>query len=142
MFTITGQHLICLLRSSGYLSKDAVTWCGLHLQKVTFGEVTSEAQNDGTFFDGIVGMGLGATTSNTRPLFQQFWDQGLLPDNVFSFYLQSRSGTATGELVLGGIDPSHYTGPIGTRSCLGDICSSAPDLSQSMRRSIRSSARS
>ncbi|CEO96547.1 Peptidase A1 domain-containing protein [Plasmodiophora brassicae] len=99
-------------QSSGYLSKDAVTWCGLHLQKVTFGEVTSEAQNDGTFFDGIVGMGLGATTSNTRPLFQQFWDQGLLPDNVFSFYLQSRSGTATGELVLGGIDPSHYTGPI------------------------------
>merc|ERR1739848_957592 len=35
-------------------------------------------------------------------------NSGKLPEPVFAFYLGS--GGAKGELVLGGVDPSHYTG--------------------------------
>lgn len=38
-------------------------------------------------------------------------DQGLVPEPVFSFWLNRNDPSGPGgELVLGGVDPSHYTG--------------------------------
>ena len=45
------------------------------------------------------------------PPFQSMVDQGLVPEPVFSFWLNRNNPAGPGgELVLGGVDPSHYTG--------------------------------
>lgn len=45
------------------------------------------------------------------PPFQNMVQQGLVPEPVFSFWLNRNDPSGPGgELVLGGVDPSHYTG--------------------------------
>lgn len=45
------------------------------------------------------------------PPFQNMVEQGLVPEPVFSFWLNRNDPSGPGgELVLGGVDPSHYTG--------------------------------
>ena len=45
------------------------------------------------------------------PPFQNMVDQGLVPEPVFSFWLNRNNPSGPGgELVLGGVAPSHYTG--------------------------------
>ena len=45
------------------------------------------------------------------PPFQNMVEQGLVPEPVFSFWLNRNNPKGPGgELVLGGVDPSHYTG--------------------------------
>ena len=45
------------------------------------------------------------------PPFQNMVDQGLVPEPVFSFWLNRNNPEGPGgELTLGGVDPSHYTG--------------------------------
>ena len=45
------------------------------------------------------------------PPFQNMVDQKLVPEPVFSFWLNRNHPSGPGgELVLGGVDPSHYTG--------------------------------
>jgi hypothetical protein len=45
------------------------------------------------------------------PPFYNMIDQGLVPEPVFSFWLNRHNPSGPGgELVLGGVDPSHYTG--------------------------------
>jgi len=46
------------------------------------------------------------------PPFYNLVSQGLVPQPVFSFWLSDSSEGEGGELVLGGTDPSHYTGNI------------------------------
>ena len=46
-----------------------------------------------------------------RPPFQNAVDQGLVPAPIFSFWLNRNAPSAPGgELVLGGVDPDHFTG--------------------------------
>merc|ERR1711988_1437675 len=60
-------------------------------------------------FDGICGMGLDDISVDgvTTPL-RALANSGKLDANVFAFFLGS--GGAAGELVLGGVNPDHYTG--------------------------------
>ena len=45
------------------------------------------------------------------PPFYKMIDQGLVPEPVFSFWLNRHHPSGPGgELVLGGVDPSHFTG--------------------------------
>lgn len=99
---------------SGYLVQDTVTVDGLAVTDQVFAAATSEPGY--TFvdspFDGILGMGfLSISQDNVVPPFYNMYSQGLVDSNVFSFYL-TRDGTSNngGELVLGGVDPDHYTG--------------------------------
>jgi len=63
-------------------------------------------------FDGILGLAWGSiSVDGIPPVFQTMVEQGLVDQPVFSFYLSGASGTP-GELVLGGIDSSHYTGEL------------------------------
>jgi phytepsin len=85
---------------------------GAEVQKQVFAEVTAEPGL--TFvaakFDGLVGMAFKSiSVDKVTPLFDNMVAQGLVKEQVFSFYMRA---TQVGELLLGGIDSSKYTGPI------------------------------
>lgn len=64
-------------------------------------------------FDGIMGLGFPEiAVGKVKPPFQNMVDQGLLPEPVFSFWLNrhAEDGEKGGELVLGGVDERHYKG--------------------------------
>lgn len=99
---------------SGYLVQDTVTVEGLAIQNQVFAVATSEPGNTFTNapFDGILGMGFQSIAQdNVVPPFYNMVSQGLVDSSVFSFYL-TRNGTSSdgGELILGGVDPDHYSG--------------------------------
>ena len=108
---------------SGFLSSDVVTWAGLPIKDQVFAEATKEPGIAFLFskFDGILGMGWEQiSVDHVRPPFYNAFDQGLVPENLFSFWLnrdQSSSSSSGGEgaspggeLVLGGVDPAHFVG--------------------------------
>jgi phytepsin len=103
---------------SGFLSSDTVTWAGLEIKNQVFAEATKEPGIAFLFskFDGILGMGWDTIAVNgVTPPFYNAVAQGLVTENVFSFWLNrdadaSEDGGAGGEIVLGGVDPNHFTG--------------------------------
>jgi len=99
---------------SGFLSQDSVTLGNLVVAKQGFAEaskVPGMAFAVGKF-DGIMGMAWPAiSVDHVVPPVQNMIAQGLIRQGVFSFYLPSTTG-ATGELDIGGIDASKYTGSI------------------------------
>ena len=63
-------------------------------------------------FDGILGLGWPAiSVDGIKPVFTQLVESGALDENVFAFYLPS-DPTQKGELSLGGVDKTKYTGDI------------------------------
>jgi len=98
---------------SGYYSADTVNVGGVDLADYTFAEVDDTSGLGPAWylghFDGICGMGwddisVDGVITPVRALV----NSKKLDENVFAFYLGS--GGADGELVLGGVDPAHYTG--------------------------------
>jgi Eukaryotic aspartyl protease len=61
-------------------------------------------------FDGLVGMGFASISvdHNTTPLFQNAFEQNLLPEPIFAFSLGSHG--QGGELTLGGYDVTQFEG--------------------------------
>ncbi|EFJ46990.1 hypothetical protein VOLCADRAFT_81669 [Volvox carteri f. nagariensis] len=98
----------------GFISEDILGWGGLAVPEQGFAEAVNEPGL--TFvaakFDGILGMGFPAiSVSGVVPPFTRLVDSGLLSEPVFSFWLNRDSSAAVGgELVLGGVDPAHFTG--------------------------------
>merc|ERR1712025_635097 len=63
-------------------------------------------------FDGILGLGFNTISAYHIPTpFEQMVSQKLISEPKFAFYLPD-DASAKGELVLGGIDKSHYTGEL------------------------------
>jgi len=100
----------------GFLSQDTMGIGNLNVQNQVFAEATSEpglafvaAQ-----FDGIMGLAfITISVDHVTPVWYNLVSQGLVPQSLFSFYLQTDpSGTHVGELLLGGIDSNHYTGSL------------------------------
>jgi hypothetical protein len=82
----------------------------------TFAEITDVSGLGMAFligkFGGILGMGWRSISVDGVPtVFEGLLAQRLIDQPVFSFYLSSTSGK-DGELLLGGINPNHYTGPM------------------------------
>jgi len=97
---------------SGFYSSDTVTLGSDTLLDYTFAEVNNTKGLGPAFavgkFDGICGLGLSGISVDGVPTpLQALMSSGALSQNVFAFYLGT--GTA-GELVIGGVDPAHYTG--------------------------------
>lgn len=96
---------------SGFYSADTVTIGNITLEDHVFAEVDDvEGFGDmwtNSFFDGVCGLGFDDLSPTETPL-RAMVETGQLKEAVFAFYL-GRNG-APGELVLGGVDPDHYTG--------------------------------
>jgi cathepsin D len=97
----------------GYLSSDII-YVGNLSSRVTFGEATDEPGLvfKEAKFDGIFGLAFRSISEdNVDPPFYVFEQQGILNQDVFTFYLQSND-QRDGELLIGDIDASHYTGSL------------------------------
>jgi hypothetical protein len=98
---------------SGVYSADTIAIGENKVEGYTFAEVDNTKGLGPAFtighFDGICGMGLDDISVDGVPTpLRALANSKALDANVFAFYLGS--GGAAGELVLGGVDPSHYTG--------------------------------
>ncbi|CEL99302.1 unnamed protein product [Vitrella brassicaformis CCMP3155] len=101
---------------SGFLSSDALNVGDIQLKEYTFAEVTDASGLGLAYsigkFDGILGLGFPSiSVDGIEPPFVTMVKRGLVKEPVFAFYLGTANGM-DGELVLGGIDPKHYTGEI------------------------------
>ncbi|OMO64833.1 Peptidase A1 [Corchorus olitorius] len=99
---------------SGFFSNDHVQVGELVVKDQEFIEATKEPGI--TFvaakFDGILGLGFQEiSVGNAVPVWDNMVKQGLIKDPVFSFWLNRKVGDeAGGEIVFGGVDPSHFKG--------------------------------
>uniref|UniRef100_F6W228 renin n=1 Tax=Xenopus tropicalis TaxID=8364 RepID=F6W228_XENTR len=100
----------------GFLSQDVVVVAGIPVIQV-FAEATALPAFPFIFarFDGVLGMGFpGQAIDGITPVFDRIISEQVLQEDVFSVYY-SRSYRDShlkpgGEIILGGSDPSYYTG--------------------------------
>lgn len=100
--------------ASGYISKDTVNINGLNIASQAFAEVTSEHGMDADQEDGLMGMGYSSIANYNNPTpVDSAYNQGLISQKIFAFYLsRDTSSSVGGELVIGGVDYNHFTGPV------------------------------
>jgi len=101
---------------SGYESVDVLSSGSLDVTNQVFAEVTNAAGLGLAYkigkFDGILGLAFPILSVNKVPtVFENMFTQGVIDKNLFSFYLGKESGEK-GELLLGGIDTTKYSGDI------------------------------
>jgi len=118
-YKASGQSIVLPYGSgtcSGFTSFDNVNIGGLEIQAQEFGEITSEPGDVWVEapFDGLCGMAYPALAvpSGMLPPFDQMMKQNLVAAGEFSFFLSSKDGDDSSALILGGTDPSYYTGDI------------------------------
>eukprot|EP00009_Paramoeba_aestuarina_P008029 CAMPEP_0201520764 /NCGR_PEP_ID=MMETSP0161_2-20130828/12494_1 /ASSEMBLY_ACC=CAM_ASM_000251 /TAXON_ID=180227 /ORGANISM="Neoparamoeba aestuarina, Strain SoJaBio B1-5/56/2" /LENGTH=364 /DNA_ID=CAMNT_0047919243 /DNA_START=101 /DNA_END=1195 /DNA_ORIENTATION=- len=101
---------------TGFLSQDTLLLSDLTVVNQVFAEATAEPGI--TFvaaaFDGILGLAFESISEDSvTPVWYNIMDQGLVDENVFSFWLsKDENAKVGGELILGGVDHSKYTGEI------------------------------
>ncbi|XP_077558503.1 lysosomal aspartic protease-like isoform X3 [Haemaphysalis longicornis] len=101
---------------TGFLSIDTVSLAGVDVHNQTFAEAVTEPGL--TFvaakFDGILGLGFkNIAASGANTVFDNMVLQHLVPEPVFSFFLNRNSNSSTGgEITFGGVDKRFYKGPI------------------------------
>jgi hypothetical protein len=98
---------------NGTLAFEDVNVLGLIIRGQEFSEATALADFfTKTEFDGILGLAYTDFTANGNPtLFSNAVEQNGI-DPLFSFYLNSKSGSRASVLTLGGYDNDFFTGPI------------------------------
>lgn len=101
---------------SGYVGEDQVQVGSLTAKNVEFGLVTDVSGLGAAFsigkFDGIMGLAFQTiSVDDLPPVFKLLVEQGAVTESVFGVYLSDASGSP-GELTLGGVDSSHYTGDL------------------------------
>lgn len=101
---------------SGILSTDNLQIAVIDVKKQTFGEALKEPGLAFLMakFDGILGMAFNSISVDGVPtVFDNMIAQHLVAEPVFSFYLnRDPSDPNGGELLLGGVDPTRYSGKI------------------------------
>ena len=92
------------------MGKDSIIFGGKKIKNVIFGEALQV--NSLTFifakFDGILGMGFKSLSrEKTSPIFYLMYQQKLIEDNSFSFYLTRTPDSSGSKLILGGISKKY-----------------------------------
>jgi len=101
---------------SGFVSQDDTTVGDITVKAQTFAEINNTkglglAYSIGKF-DGILGLAFPSISVNHIPtVFQNMVAQNLVADPVIGFYLSDANGQ-DGEMLIGGIDESKFTGDI------------------------------
>jgi hypothetical protein len=98
---------------SGFYSADTLHLGSFDVEKYTFAEVNDTKGLGAAYsigkFDGICGFGWGGiSVDHVQTPVEALVASGHLDAPVFAFFLGS--GGAKGELLLGGVNPDHYTG--------------------------------
>ncbi|EDM12832.1 pepsinogen 5, group I (pepsinogen A) [Rattus norvegicus] len=99
---------------SGFLAYDTVKIGDLTVVAQAFGLSLEEPGRfmEHAVFDGILGLGYpNLGLQGVTPVFDNLWIQGLIPQNLFAFYLSSKDEKGS-VLMLGGVDPSYYHGEL------------------------------
>nr|XP_040140186.1 pepsin F-like isoform X2 [Ictidomys tridecemlineatus] len=115
-FLVSGQlfHLVYGSAAiSGFLAYDTVRIGGLVDVAQAFGLSLQEPGNflKHAVFDGILGLSYPSLAfPGTTPVFDNLWRQGLMDQNLFAFYLSREEKGSV--LMLGGVDPSYYSGQL------------------------------
>jgi len=100
----------------GFLSSDVVGVGDFLITNQTFAEATKEPGL--TFvvarFDGILGLAFQKiSVDHVVPVYYNMMSQGLVAENLFTFWLSQTAGANPGgEITFGGINSARYTGPI------------------------------
>ncbi|XP_028763032.1 aspartic proteinase A1-like isoform X2 [Neltuma alba] len=99
---------------TGFFSYDNVQVGGLVVKNQDFIEATKEPGSAfvAAKFDGLVGLGFQEiSVGNSVPLWYNMINQGLIKEQVFSFWLnRNTSDERGGEIVFGGVDAAHFHG--------------------------------
>ncbi|KAI3370112.1 hypothetical protein L3Q82_024901 [Scortum barcoo] len=95
---------------SGSIGYDVIKISDIYVEHQIFGLTDSEAVSvDSVPWDGILGLAFpGDGLKGGTPLFYSMWNQGKIPQNMFSMYLSSSIEDSM--LILGGTDSSYYNG--------------------------------
>jgi len=97
---------------SGVTSQDTVTVGSVSVPNLLFAEAKKEpgVAFIAAHFDGILGFGFPEISVNgMTPFFQAALASGAIKEPKFAFYLE-KTGSTGGELALGGVDSTKYTG--------------------------------
>ncbi|KAM4703783.1 pepsin A-like [Rhinophrynus dorsalis] len=99
---------------TGFLGYDTLQVADIQITNQIFGLSESEP---GSFlyyspFDGILGLAFPSiASSQATPVFDNMWNQGLIPQDLFSFYLSSDAQSGS-YVLFGGVDTSYYSGSL------------------------------
>ncbi|KAF7840608.1 aspartic proteinase-like [Senna tora] len=98
---------------SGFFSYDSVKVGDVVVIDQEFIEATTEPGI--TFllakFDGLVGLGFQEiSVGKADPVWYNMYQQGLIKEPIFSFWLNRKPDAAGGEIVFGGVECAHYKG--------------------------------
>nr|ATU82849.1 secreted Aspartyl protease-like protein [Pristhesancus plagipennis] len=96
---------------AGVMGRDRVQIGSLEVKNQQFAEAVEEPGDAFLMskFDGILGMAFPTRSSSIEPVFQTMYNQGVIKDNVFSFYLnRDPNGQIGGEMVLGGWNDFYF----------------------------------
>ena len=108
----------------GLTSNDDISFGNFTVKGVNFIEATVEDGSCFKFspFDGILGLGLASTAiNNIKPLFQEFYDQKLISDLSFSFYLTKNGNKLGSQLILGGICDEYDQNEFTYHDVIGEV---------------------
>ncbi|XP_023670279.2 cathepsin D-like [Paramormyrops kingsleyae] len=101
---------------SGFISQDTVSVAGLAARGQQFAEAVKQPGIAFALarFDGILGMAYPAiSVDGITPVFDTIMAAKLLPQNIFSFYInRNPKAPVGGELMFGGTDEKYYDGEL------------------------------
>ncbi|CAF3437460.1 unnamed protein product [Rotaria sp. Silwood1] len=95
---------------NGIFINDTVTIGNLSILNQAFAQANNISGFSSSTFDGVLGLAYPSIgTSGQIPIFYNMWQQGLIPDPIFSFYFNPNPNVYPGgELIFGGVDSTKY----------------------------------